>query len=121
MLYATFCSRRHGKFAERKRLMLLPATGSLVQRACCVKLSGATVVIYSMYIFILLVLSRDMSVTEPDTWMRLRIFPFPLTQEVMNRLAVGRSARAQQAHKVNNRINWLMPLHKTDTDTQLDQ
>ncbi len=28
----------------------------------------------------------------------------------MNRLAVGRSARAQQAHKVNNRINWLMPL-----------
>ena len=37
----------------------------------------------------------------------------------MNRLAVGRSARAQQAHKVNNRINWLMPLLKTDTDTQI--
>ncbi len=36
----------------------------------------------------------------------------------MNRLAVGRSARAQQAHKVNNRINWLMSLLKTDTDTQ---
>ena len=35
----------------------------------------------------------------------------------MNRLAVVRSARAQQAHKVNNRINWLMPLLKTDTDT----
>ena len=32
----------------------------------------------------------------------------------MNRLAVGRSARAQQAHKVNNRINRLTPLHKTD-------
>ncbi len=36
----------------------------------------------------------------------------------MNRLAVGWSARAQQAHKLNNRINWLMPLLKTDTDTQ---
>ncbi len=36
----------------------------------------------------------------------------------MNRLAVGRSARAQQAHNVNNRINRLMPLHKTDADTQ---
>ncbi len=36
----------------------------------------------------------------------------------MNRLAVVRSARAQQAHKVNNRINWLMPFLKTDTDTQ---
>ncbi len=36
----------------------------------------------------------------------------------MNRLAVGRSARAQQAHKVNNSINWLMSLLKTDTDTQ---
>ncbi len=35
----------------------------------------------------------------------------------MNRLAVGRSARAQQAHKVDNRINWLMPLLKTDTVT----
>ncbi len=31
----------------------------------------------------------------------------------MNRLAVGRSARAQQAQKVNNRINWLMALLKT--------
>ncbi len=40
----------------------------------------------------------------------------------MNRLAVGRSARAQQAHnvdnridrlhKVDNRIDWLMALHK---------
>ncbi len=43
----------------------------------------------------------------------------------MNRLAVGRSARAQQAHKVNNRINWLMPLYKTNntqhTDTQTDR
>ncbi len=28
----------------------------------------------------------------------------------MNRLAVGRSARAQQAHKVNNRINQLIPV-----------
>ncbi len=37
---------------------------------------------------------------------------------VMNRLAVGRSARAQQAHKVDNRIDRLMVLHKTDTDTQ---
>ncbi len=38
----------------------------------------------------------------------------------MNRLAVGRSARPQQAHTVNNRINnyWLMPLLKTDIDTQ---
>ena len=36
----------------------------------------------------------------------------------MNRLAVGRSARAQQAQKVNNRINWLMHLNKTDTNTQ---
>ncbi len=36
----------------------------------------------------------------------------------MNRLAVSRSARAQKAHKVNNRINRLMHLHKTDTDTQ---
>ena len=34
----------------------------------------------------------------------------------MNRLAVGWSARAQQANKVNNRINRLMPLHKTDTE-----
>ncbi len=37
----------------------------------------------------------------------------------MNRLAVGRSARAQQAHKVINRINWLMSLLKTDTDTHI--
>ena len=36
----------------------------------------------------------------------------------MNRLAVGRSARSQQADKVDNRINWLMDLHKTDADTQ---
>ena len=36
------------------------------------------------------------------------VFSFP---KIMNRLAVGRSARAQQAHKVNNRINWLMPLY----------
>ncbi len=36
----------------------------------------------------------------------------------MNRLAVGRSARAQQAHKVDNTIDRLMALHKTDTDTQ---
>ncbi len=36
----------------------------------------------------------------------------------MNRLAVGQSARAQQAHKVYNRINRLMPLHKTATYTQ---
>ncbi len=46
----------------------------------------------------------------------------------MNRLAVGRSARAQQAHKVDNRIDQLhkvdnridrlMALHKTDTETQ---
>ena len=46
----------------------------------------------------------------------------------MNRLAVGRSARAQQAHKVDNRIDQLhkvdnridqlMALYKTDTDTQ---
>ncbi len=35
----------------------------------------------------------------------------------MNRLAVGQSARAQQAHKVDNRIDWLMVLAKTDTDT----
>ncbi len=32
----------------------------------------------------------------------------------MNRLTVGRSARSQQAHKVDNRINRLMDLHKTD-------
>ncbi len=32
----------------------------------------------------------------------------------MNRLAVSRSARSQQAHKVDNRINRLMDLHKTD-------
>ncbi len=36
----------------------------------------------------------------------------------MNRLAVGRSARAQQAHKVDNRIDQLMALYQTDTDTQ---
>ncbi len=46
----------------------------------------------------------------------------------MNRLAVGRSARAQQAHKVDNRIDLLhkvdnrfdrlRALHKIDTDTQ---
>ncbi len=46
----------------------------------------------------------------------------------MNRLAVGWSARAQQAHKVDNRIDRLRKvdnrferlraLHKTDTDTQ---
>ncbi len=46
----------------------------------------------------------------------------------MNRLAVGQSARAQQAHKVDNRIDRLhkddnrfdrlRALHKTDTDTQ---
>ena len=39
------------------------------------------------------------------------------SSNTMNRLAVDRSARAQQGHKVNNRINRLMPLHKTDTDT----
>ena len=37
---------------------------------------------------------------------------------IMNRLAVSRSARAQQAHKVDNRIDRLLALHKTDTDTQ---
>ena len=35
---------------------------------------------------------------------------------LMNRLVVGRSARAQQAHKVDNRIDRLMALHKTDKD-----
>ena len=41
------------------------------------------------------------------------------TAKEMNRLAVGRSARAQQVHKVNDRINWLMRLYKTNNEQLL--
>ncbi len=46
---------------------------------------------------------RDMPVSVP-------VYRFLPDQLTMNRLAVSRSARAQQAHKVNNRINQLIPV-----------
>ena len=65
----------------------------------------------------------------PRNLLRPEYMPDPVNLSYeMNRLALGRSARAQQAHKVDNRIDRLhkvdnrfdrlRALHKTDTDTQ---
>ncbi len=45
-------------------------------------------------------------------------YPFMVNWDIINRLAVCQSARAHKTHKVNNRINRLMDLHKTETDRQ---